>query len=89
MIELITTARANKPKEGEPCNHCGWCCMTEVCSVGQELTQSAKIPCSLLIESEGKHYCKLATLPEVREILSMGRGCDAVTQEEQLERLGL
>ena len=35
LMELINVAVEQKPAMGEDCNHCGWCCLTEVCEMGQ------------------------------------------------------
>lgn len=88
LIELINVSVDNKPKLGEPCNHCGWCCLTEVCDVGKEFGSSV-IPCQLLtIGDDGKHYCSLVTKwPEdYSEIIGADAGCCAETQSEVIER---
>jgi len=81
-IKQIFSAQKNKPKFGSPCNHCGWCCMTEVCSIGQELSGSAALPCKYLETEDSKHTCKLAKVEQIRTQLAIGVGCDAKTQSE-------
>lgn len=84
-IVLISKAHSRKPKFGEKCNHCGWCCLTQVCAVGQELTGSSRAPCKLLIRDGDNHYCKLGECQSIREVLAMGEGCDAKTQQELID----
>lgn len=86
-IIKVKLAMESKPKFGEDCNSCGYCCLTEVCPIGQELTGSAVAPCNLLIEKEGKHYCKLAENEITREALGIGTGCCAKTQAEVIEEI--
>ena len=80
QIAIIEAVKI-KPKFDEPCNNCGWCCLTEVCPVGADIV-GTQIPCKLLISKEGKHYCPLAGNPEIDKIMGMGTGCDAKTQME-------
>lgn len=54
-----------KPKFGEPCNQCGWCCAEEACSLSVELLQSDIAPCIALERTEdGKFHCGLLRSPE-------------------------
>lgn len=84
---MVNIAVQNKPKMGQPCNNCGWCCLVEVCPVGQELGGGTEAPCKMLITQGDKHYCNLAADPRLREIIDVGGGCDARTAMEQLEEL--
>jgi hypothetical protein len=84
LINVINVAETNKPALGQPCNSCGWCCLTEVCPVGVELTGTTVIPCKLLVTQGDKHYCQLATSEELRGLLAIGQGCDAETQQEKI-----
>lgn len=88
LISVTVKAIDNKPSFGDPCNHCGWCCLTEVCTVGAELGGSTKIPCKYLKSEDGLHLCSLAGIPEIKTQLSMGEGCDAKTQMEQITEMG-
>lgn len=85
-IKIIGLAQKNKPSFASPCNNCGWCCMTEVCAIGKELG-AKESPCSKLRHVEGKYICSLAAIPEIREALAVGKGCDAKTQNEIIEAL--
>lgn len=81
----IQRAEQLKPKFGEPCNHCGWCCLTEVCPVGEYLTDSI-IPCKKLINDGDKYTCSVANV--YKEIIGIGTGCCAKTQQEVFNELG-
>ena len=83
----VYVAFKNKPKMGEPCNNCGWCCLTEVCPIGAWVTRSTVAPCTLLDTKGDKHYCTLAIDPDIANLMDIGGGCDAQTIEEQLQRL--
>lgn len=86
LAKILNVAIELKPKFGEPCNNCGYCCLTEVCAVGKELTDSNIWgPCKLLISNGNKHYCKLAENEEMEKILGIGAGCCAKTQAEFID----
>lgn len=85
LIPIVNVAMKEKPEFGKPCNSCGWCCLTEVCSVGVELSGSTEVPCNYLKNEEGRHVCELAGV--LKNELSIGTGCDAKTQAEQLAEL--
>jgi len=86
-IILVHEAMAIKPKFGEPCNNCGYCCLEEVCTIGIELTESNVAPCLLLVQKEGKHYCSLANIKMYRDALGIGTYCCSETQKEILNKL--
>jgi len=85
LLSVINIATENKPPVGEPCNFCGWCCLTEVCVVGQGVSGSAILPCSLLREEDGKHLCGLSD--SLSDVLGLGTGCCAETQNEVIARI--
>lgn len=99
LLKLIEIAETEKPEFSKPCNHCGWCCLTEVCQVGQELGQSKyAIPCKFMRGGDKtqehynpkKHYCGLMIdIPEYKEIIGASKsiGCDAKTQNEIIKGL--
>jgi uncharacterized cysteine cluster protein YcgN (CxxCxxCC family) len=96
LIKMVEVAVEIKPKFGDTCNHCGYCCLTEVCQVGQELTGKTIGPCKLLIGEEpnqkhydpNKHYCSAALyIPEMKEAIGAGEGCCSETQREVITRL--
>lgn len=84
LMGMIEAAEEVKPAMGRPCNHCGWCCLTEVCQVGRELTGTTVIPCGLLRSEGEKHYCSVAKSDEGKESIGAGVGCCAMTQREVL-----
>lgn len=77
----------DKPTFGAPCNHCGYCCMTEVCAIGKELTGRHTAPCKLLIKEGDKYLCKLALNNTLHNELGIGTGCCAVSQDEIINSL--
>ncbi len=79
-------ARMNKPKMDAPCNHCGWCCLTETCALGKLFTPEGET-CTQLVKQDGKYYCKLASTASYAAFLHIGEGCNAITVEEKLEML--
>jgi hypothetical protein len=76
-----------KPKMGQPCNNCGWCCIRETCPVGVELSPPGDAVCAMLVPKDGKYFCKLSRVEEMRHILDIGGGCDAISVREKLEAL--
>lgn len=92
LIELLNVAVSTKPVIGSQCNNCGYCCLTEVCVVGQELTGNTIGPCTLLVKEKGsdKHHCQLVLNDDsetMANILGIGTGCCAETQNEAMARL--
>ena len=81
-IILLAKAVEIKPKYGDACNNCGYCCLAETCVVGQEITGEKYGRCKLLITDGDKHYCKLGTDETARKVLGIGEGCCAKTQSE-------
>lgn len=85
LINKINIAESNKPAMGEACNHCGWCCLTEVCQMGEFYLDHTQIPCELLISEGDKHYCSLIRDKKIeKKVLGIGTGCCAMTQKEIL-----
>ena len=81
-----------KPRQGHPCNGCGYCCQQEVCKIGQMiLGKLAEAPCSLLIYREGRTFCGAVegadpvTRPPITSLLGIGRGCCTDNPVEVLE----
>jgi hypothetical protein len=51
-----------KPKEGQPCNGCGYCCMEEPCQVAESVLHidpTVNKPCPALEWQDGRFYCGL------------------------------
>jgi hypothetical protein len=87
-IKIVSIAVENKPKFGDDCNHCGWCCLTEVCAVGAELSGSKALPCKYMVSENNKHKCSLVIgEPLMAEIIGSGEGCCAKTQQEVLDEM--
>lgn len=78
-----------KPKKGDVCNGCGWCCHEEICYYGKgflelDMKKFAKGPCPLIDYRDGRVFCGLVLMeqrmglePVVENGLGIGRGCDA------------
>lgn len=68
MFELPQVTAPPKPKYGEPCNGCGFCCAAEVCWVGKAALQDedAQGPCTFMVfdEADARFYCGLVREPE-------------------------
>ena len=74
-----------KPKFGEPCNGCGFCCAAEVCVVGKAMHgDDCPAPCPSMEWVGGRFGCGLVRLAEscgpnagllLRMMLGIGKGC--------------
>lgn len=88
MTPLLTVA-PNKPRFGEPCNGCGYCCAAEVCEVGRAVCGPEVVaPCPLMeFDEAGSHFrCGAVRAADaldpfmglfLRLKMGIGRGCDA------------
>ena len=52
-----------KPKFGEPCNGCGYCCNTEPCELAKEVLHCMTGPCVALEARDGRAICGLVRNP--------------------------
>ena len=84
LLIMLTKSTEDKPAFGSPCNHCGYCCLTEVCPIGQELTGVKIGPCKLIVTNGGKHYCKLVLSGVLLDEVGVDKGCCAKTQIEAI-----
>lgn len=59
-----------KPKFGDKCNQCGWCCLTVPCSAARHLTGQEFGACEALGFDGTKTFCGLVRAPEkfIRDI---------------------
>ncbi len=88
LLKILTVAVETKPRKGDACNHCGYCCLTEVCPVGKELGGGEYGPCKLLRSEDNKHYCSLAEKDDAFiKLIGASTGCCAETQNEVIARL--
>lgn len=53
----------SKPKFGESCNGCGYCCTMEPCKLAQEYLHCTTGPCVALELRDGKRTCGLVRNP--------------------------
>lgn len=91
MIPLPPFEIIQKPREGLPCNGCGWCCHTEVCAIGQAAfkLKPTQTPCPGMIFEDNRVKCGLVIAeniilsekperkPLIQEALGIGKGCDS------------
>jgi hypothetical protein len=82
----VDRALGVKPALGQPCNNCGWCCLSETCPVGLEFTPPGEV-CVMLVPKDGKFFCKMSRVESMRRVLDIGGGCDAISVKEKLEAL--
>ncbi len=52
-----------KPKFGQPCNGCGYCCTVQPCQLAREMLNSHRGPCVALEAQDGRHVCGLVRNP--------------------------
>lgn len=87
LIKITFIAQKNKPRFSEPCNNCGWCCLTEVCSIGVDLSGSRDLPCKFMRTEGDRHFCSLNSVDHLAKELAHGVGCDAKTTDEIIDSL--
>lgn len=75
-----------KPKYGNACNGCGWCCHSAVCYLGQEAfkIKEENTPCPAMMFIDGKVRCGLVEAekeldgePLLAKALGIDKGCDS------------
>ena len=81
-MERPDEAMPEKPKFGDPCNGCGFCCAVELCSVAEMIFDDNTLPCPLLSFHDGRSWCKLVETekigkmePLIADTLGIGLGC--------------
>ena len=52
-----------KPRFGQPCNGCGWCCTEEPCKLAQDALNCTSGPCIALEDEAGRKVCGLVKRP--------------------------
>lgn len=76
----------SKPREGERCNGCGYCCAAEVCEIGIGVFgKEQEAPCPAMRFVDGRFLCGVANeFPTTSLIgiylklrLGFGVGCDS------------
>lgn len=92
-LPVISERAPAKPRKGEQCNGCGFCCAAELCDLAVECG-FASAPCPAMEFFAGRFWCGLASNPlryfpkmppanvEPMRVLiatglGFGRGCDA------------
>jgi len=61
--DAIDQALRMKPRFGEPCNGCGFCCIQEPCDLAREFLDCRIGPCRALEYEDGRTYCGLLRRP--------------------------
>lgn len=96
-LPVIIERAPEKPKWGEPCNGCGFCCAAEPCDIAREFIGATKGPCPAMEFDAGRFWCGMVRSPHkylgVAEwvgdsmrapfqlLLGVGRGCDSEDPE--------
>lgn len=89
LLNLLNISVEKKPAFGQPCNHCGFCCLTDLCEVAKEKTGKIDGPCEFLESNNaGEHLCSLVVANNaLQHAIGVGKGCCAETQQETFARL--
>lgn len=73
-----------KPRWGEPCNGCGYCCAVELCKIAQFVHgEDHPAPCPEMTFHDGRFWCGIIEKTDgaMRDFmvayLGIGKGCDA------------
>ena len=97
MIDFpILIAARKKPKLGERCNGCGFCCLNEACLVSREYLHSDAAPCIALEHDGTRFICGMVRDPSkylglkinanaelsplFKQMLGVEKGCDSDDQ---------
>jgi len=85
----------DKPLYTQPCNHCGLCCSSSLCHVGEKLFEAWQLPCPALLSKDDKAICsvvdlemKSGVIPIISNSLGIGCGCsmpDEDTTDEEID----
>jgi hypothetical protein len=83
-LPVVPEHAPEKPREGQPCNGCGYCCAAEVCRVGLAVYgKDTPAPCPAITFHDGRFWCGVVESatpkmkPIVELVLGVGFGCDA------------
>ncbi len=60
---MVASSLPRKPRESEPCNGCGHCCVEEPCALAAEFLSCTTGPCVALEYTDGRTYCGLVRNP--------------------------
>lgn len=63
MTERFRVTGLQKPKFGENCNSCGYCCSADPCRLAREFLSCTTGPCVALEVSNGSTVCGLVRNP--------------------------
>jgi hypothetical protein len=83
VLALPIATGPEKPRWGEPCNGCGFCCAAEVCAIGLAIFGKQQ-PAPALEFDGGRFWCGAVRMAErdgcgplYRMVLGIGMGCDS------------
>lgn len=62
-MEMKTQTALQKPKFGEPCNSCGYCCTMQPCQLANEFLHCMTGPCIALETENGNATCGFVRNP--------------------------
>jgi hypothetical protein len=62
-MKQIAVPNPPKPKFGDACNGCGYCCTVQSCKLAEEFLRCVTGPCVALEVREGKTVCGLVRNP--------------------------
>lgn len=62
-MNMNTQSTLPKPRFGEPCNGCGYCCTVQPCQLAQEFLNCSEGPCVALEARDGRTVCGLVRNP--------------------------
>lgn len=77
-----------KPLFGDPCNNCGYCCITEPCPIAQEFLGCTKGPCVALFIEDGAYLCGMVRDPITQIWNASNRDKRALAPSEASAKLG-
>ena len=60
---MVLSVQLPKPRLGEACNGCGYCCTTEPCRLAAEYLHCSTGPCVALEVRDGRTVCGLVRNP--------------------------
>ena len=79
-----------KPRNGESCNGCGFCCAAERCQAAVISLGEGPGPCPLMIFHSGRFWCLLVETereagmdPLIANALGIGSGCTVEDFEKE------
>lgn len=82
MLVDTQQIKLSKPKLGEACNGCGYCCSIQPCVLAEEFLNCTTGPCVALEKSVGKFICGLVRNPLGYLFKASHPECDVAALED-------